>query len=366
MNRSVVIVGAGITGAAAAWRLGELGYRVRVFERADVVGGHVRTEWMRGIPYEPHGAHIFHTGDEQVWCLVSKLADFAPYRHRVVIRVRETMLPWPIQTATLGHLEDAAEITGQLLQRPGAPDTTNFETYCMSLLGRTLYTECVRDYTLKQWGRDPASLSASVAMGRVELRSDGYLDLFRDPFQGWPRRGYADLVESMLQVAEVYLGATVTVDDLPELATAGEPVIVTSALDDFFGEPGALPWRGVRLESQLLPSVTLAQQAMVVNEPAASVPWTRTIETKWALDELHAVPGTVVMREYPGADAKHYPVLDAAGAHLATQRAFEARLAAYRRNPLYPAGRLATYSYINMDVAVRQGLDTAMRIATER
>lgn len=366
MSRTVAIIGAGITGAAAAWQFGELGYQVRVFERADVVGGHVRTEWMRGIPYEPHGAHIFHTPDEQVWRLVSKLADFAAYRHRVVIRVRDQILPWPIQTATLGHLEDAAQIADQLRRRPGIPDTTNFETYCMSLLGQTLYDECVRDYTLKQWGRDPATLSASVALGRVELRSDGYLDLFRDPFQGWPRGGYAELVETMLESAEVNLGVTVTIDDLAQLTSAGEPVIVTSALDDFFTEPGGLPWRGVRLESQFRPGVALAQSAMVVNEPAASVPWTRTIETKWALDELHTVPGTVVMREYPGADAKHYPVLDAAGTNLATQRAFETRLAAYRHNPLYPAGRLATYSYINMDVAVRRGLDTAMRIATER
>jgi UDP-galactopyranose mutase len=104
----------------------------------------------------------------------------------------------------------------------------------------------------------------------------------------------------------VHLGCTVTVDDPPAITRGGQPVIVTSALDDFLGEPGALQWREVRLQPTHLPEPLLAQPAMVVNEPAATTAWTRSIETKWALSELHHRPGTVVLREYPGAQAKHY------------------------------------------------------------
>lgn len=365
MKRSAVVIGAGITGAAAAWQLSRLGYQVRVYERESVVGGHVRTEWLRGIPYEPHGAHIFHTADEHVWQLVTKLADFVPYRHRVMIRVRDQLIPWPLQRAAVADLPDAGQLIGELDQRPSAPDESNFESFCLSLLGRTLYEECVGPYTIKQWGCDPSSLSAALAKGRVELRDDGYLDLFRDPFQGWPRFGYGALVEALLRDADVDLGVAVTIDRIPDVANRGEPVIVTSALDDFFGEPGALAWRGIRLESTLLREVSLAQPAMVVNEPSLKVPWTRTIETKWALDDLHRVPGTVVMREFPGANAKHYPVLDAAKANLSAQMSLRRRLAGFRRNPMAAAGRLADFSYINMDVAVRRGLDAAHQIATE-
>lgn len=365
MQRTAVVVGAGITGAAAAWALGQNGYLVTVFERADVVGGHVRTEWIRGIPYEPHGAHIFHTFDEQIWRLVTKVADFVPYRHRVIINMRNRHLSWPLQVAQVEQLEDHDAILQELASRPPVPDQTNFETYCISLLGPTLFRECVHGYTLKQWGRDPQELSASVAVGRVELRDDGYEDLFRDPHQGWPREGYAVLVESLLESAHVHLGSSVRLSDLPSIARAGTPVIVTSALDDFLDEAEALSWRGVRLEPRLLPNVALAQSAMVVNEPNPDVPWTRTIETKWALPDLHQRHGTVVMHEYPGADAKHYPVLDAAGVNQARQRSFEQRLAAYRRNPIHPAGRLATYRYINMDTAIRSGLNSAARIIAE-
>ncbi|MFD5033114.1 FAD-dependent oxidoreductase [Streptomyces sp. NPDC058220] len=365
MADTVAVVGAGLSGAAAAWLLTRRGFQVEVYEKAAVVGGHVRTEWIRGIPYEPHGAHIFHTYDRRVWRIVSQAVEFVPYRHRVLTRIRGHVISWPPQEDELRGLPDFTDITWELALRPATADPTNFETYCVSLLGPTLYEESVRGYTRKQWGRDPHTLSASVAKGRVELRNDGNVHLFRDPYQGWPRRGYGELVEALLGPAVVHLGCTVTVQDLPAIARGGRPVIVTSALDDFFDEPGALPWRGVRLEPTYLPETTLAQRAMVVNEPADTLAWTRSIETKWALSELHDRPGTVVMREFPGAPAKHYPVLDSAGENRRIQDSLERRLVGRSRNPVYAAGRLATYRYINMDEAILSGLRAAERIAGE-
>ncbi|MET8169514.1 FAD-dependent oxidoreductase [Streptomyces sp. NPDC005329] len=365
MGGTVVVVGAGLSGAAAAWLLARRGFTVEVYEQAHVVGGHVRTEWFRGIPYEPHGAHIFHTNHRSVWNIVSRTVEFVPYRHRVLTRLRGHQVSWPPQKAELCALADFADIAQELTDRPHLADESDFESYCISVLGPTLYAESVRGYTEKQWGRHPRSLSATVAKGRVELRDDGCSLFFRDTYQGWPRRGYGELVEALLSRAVVHLGCRITVADLPEITRAGQPVIVTSALDDFLGEPGALQWRGVRLLPVYLPETTLAQRAMVVNEPAATTAWTRSIETKWALEELHDLPGTVVLREYPGAQAKHYPVLDSAGENRRMQEELEHRLRAHSRNLIHPAGRLATYSYINMDAAILSGLRVAEKIAAQ-
>ncbi|MFE6176285.1 UDP-galactopyranose mutase [Streptomyces sp. NPDC056464] len=358
-------MGAGLAGAAAAWYLTRRGFSVEVYEQAQVVGGHVRTEWFRGIPYEPHGAHIFHTDHRTVWNLVSGVVEFVPYRHRVLTRLRGRLVSWPPQRADLCALPDFADIARELANLPGPTDESDFESYCVSVLGPTLYGECVRAYTEKQWGRHPSTLSAAVARGRVELRDDGCHDFFRDTYQGWPRRGYGDLVEALLRPSVVHLGCRITLEDLPEISQVGRPVIVTSALDDFLGEPGALQWRGVRLQPVYLPETALAQPAMVVNEPSASLAWTRSIETKWALPELHNRLGTLVLREYPGVRAKHYPVLDAADGNQRTQRELERRLRSQSRNPIYLAGRLATYSYINMDVAILHGLRAAERVAAQ-
>ena len=70
-----------------------------------------------------------------------------------------------------------------------SPDKTNFETWCVDVMGRTLYEWFVHPYTVKQWGADPRTLAAHWAPKRLELRTDGHRDLFRDEHQGWPEGG---------------------------------------------------------------------------------------------------------------------------------------------------------------------------------
>lgn len=359
----VLIVGSGLTGATAANRLTAAGRSVLVVEADTRVGGHVRNEWMNDVPYEPNGAHIFHTDDDAVWELATSMTDFRPYEHRVQTRVGDSLLSWPIQLEEVRGLPEWHAIEAELAGLPDEPDDANFETWCVSRMGETLYGLFIADYTRKQWGREPSELSSLFAPKRVELRTDGYRGLFRDPHQGWPEKGYAALIEGLLQDTPVLLGTRVTSASLADLVPADVPVLVTAPLDDFFGgADGELEWRGVHLVPRFVPDVVHYQPATVVNEPSADVPFTRSIETKHVFSELSEVVGTVVCDEYPGAPAKHYPVYDADGVNVATQDRYLSRLRASDRNPLVAAGRLANYQYINMDEAMRQGLDAAARL----
>ena len=49
-----------------------------------------------GVLYEPHGSHIFHTEDQEVWELANSMTPFNDYRHRVDIVVEGKVLNWPI------------------------------------------------------------------------------------------------------------------------------------------------------------------------------------------------------------------------------------------------------------------------------
>jgi UDP-galactopyranose mutase len=357
------VIGAGLTGATCAWSLRQAGIRPTIVEAANVVGGHVRNEWFRGVPYEPNGAHIFHTSDEEVWKLASSLVEFVPYEHRVLTNVSGTTLSWPIQMDEIQSLREWPTIERQLANRPDTPDRSNFETWCVSIMGATLYEMFIEGYTTKQWGRPARELSADFAPKRVELRTDGHRGLFRDPYEGWPRTGYGSLVEALLDDSSIMLNTRVTARSLPEFVAPGVPVVVTAPLDGFFEEAaGPLEWRGVHLVPHWIPDTNLAQQAMVVNEPDAAIPYTRSIETKWVMPDMHDVEGTVVCYEYPGAPVKHHPVYDAAGTNRARQTRYTDMLQSFERNPLFAAGRLANYLYINMDEAMRQGLDAAQRV----
>lgn len=358
----VRVVGSGLAGAATAHLLTRAGHRVEVIEGRPEWGGQLRTADAGGILFEPHGAHIFHTRDGEVWDLVSGLVPMLPYRHVVRTEVFGQVLSWPPQLGELRALPQWAAIERELAARPPTPRDDNVETWCVDLMGETLYREFIAGYTRKQWGCDPTELAASWAPRRIELRDDGYLPLFRDPHQGWPDGGYTRLVDVLLRPVAVTMGRTVTVDDWDALCDGADAVVLTCALDDFFRDAlGRLPWRGVRMESRYLPDAEHVLPCGVLNTPGLDRPYTRAIETKWMSGQTG--PGTVVSYEFPGAPARHYPVDDVAGANRALQRSYERMLAELPGPPRYAVGRLATYTYIDMDQAVRQALNAARRIA---
>jgi UDP-galactopyranose mutase len=357
----VRVVGAGLAGAVTAHLLTEAGYRVEVIEGDATWGGQLRTASANGILFEPAGAHIFHTADREVWQLVTGLVQMRPYRHLVRTAAFGRVLSWPPQLAELRELPHWPAIERELAARPARPRADNFETWCVGLLGETLYRALIEGYTRKQWGVDPAELAAVWAPKRIELRDDGYRYLFRDPFQGWPVGGYTRLVDALLRRVPVSLGQLVTVADWDDLCQGAAAVVVTCALDEFFGESlGPLRWRGVSLRSRYLPDREHVLPCAVVNAPGPDRPYTRAVETKWMSGQ--SGPGTVVSYEYPGAPARHYPVDDVAGVNRDRQRRYEKELAALPGPPRYPVGRLATYTYLDMDQVVRQAINLVRRL----
>jgi UDP-galactopyranose mutase len=352
----VLVVGSGLAAASAAYVVERAGVAVEVLERQQWWGGQLRTAQAAGISYEPHGAHIFHTRDTEVWQLVSGLVEMLPYRHRVMTEVAGRLLSWPPQVDELMTLPQWPTIDAELAKRPAAPRRDDFESWCLDVMGPTLYEWFVRPYTVKQWGVDPRTLSAHWAPKRLELRTDGCRDLFRDPHQGWPAGGYVGLVDALLARVPVTMGVEVTAQSWTTATAGYDAVVLTTALDELFDDAlGPLPWRGVSLVHRWVPGVDHVLPVAVVNHPGEDQAYTRRIETKWMSAETG--PGTVVSEEYPGSPARHYPVDDAAGEN----RALAARYARLATDQLGDhvllAGRLATYSYIDMDQAVRQGLN---------
>lgn len=354
----VRIVGGGLAAATAAHELTAAEIRVEVIEAADQWGGQLRTAEAAGRLFEPTGAHIFHTGDQEVWELVQRHVSMRPYRHRVQTEVFGRVLSWPPQLHELRRLPSWPVIERELDARPQQPDPSNFRSWCIGLLGPTLYKELIDGYTRKQWGTDPRELSAAWAPKRIELRDDRWPYLFRDRFQGWPRGGYRALVDGLIRRSRVVMGQRISVDDWESLVAGADAVVLTCPLDEFFhDELGPLAWRGVRLVSHYLPDVDRALPCGVLNTPSLDVEHTRAIETKWMSGQRG--PGTVVSYEFPGAPARHYPVDDAAGRNRERQRGYERLLADLPGPVRRIAGRLATYTYIDMDQAIRQGINCA-------
>jgi UDP-galactopyranose mutase len=367
----VLVVGAGLTGCTVAHRLAREGVGSVLLERADVPGGLIRSEHMHGVLYEPHGSHIFHTEDEEVWQLANQMTPFRAYRHRVDILAAGQVFNWPILVSDIDRQPDAAEIHRQLADRKGVDaaaraQAANFEEWCLDLMGPVLYERFIRPYTEKQWGRPARELSAQWAPRRVSVRWDNDPYLFPDPYQGWPAgpNGYTDVIDGLLAspLTELHTGVDVTRDNLAEHLERFEagPVILTCPLDVFCGQSlGALEWRGIDVRSVHVPHIEYAQGAMVVNYPGREFPFIRIHETKHASGQQ--CEGTVLGFEFTGAPTRYYPI------ETQRNRALNDRYQDLLRDEIgthraFFAGRLANYVYIDMDDCMRQALDATAEV----
>jgi UDP-galactopyranose mutase len=373
VRRRIGIVGAGWTGAVAGRLLTDSGFAVEVLEKTSVVGGHSRAETMNGVVYEPNGAHIFHTDNQAVNQFVNAHGLTRPYDHKVLTEVylspdddEGRLLSWPPQVVELEELPVWPTVERELASLPPKPVGDNFEDYVVSMMGRTLYDMFIKDYTAKQWGRPATELSARFAPKRVELRRDGHRGLFRDRWQYFPPNGINEVIESVLSTVAVTLDSEITVDDADRLSQDYDAVIVTAALDDFARCPGELEWRGIEMRSRYEPTDDpggVLTPAYVTNRPSTRVPYTRTVETKHATGQQ--IGGTVVSEEMPGAPRRHYPVLTADGANERRNTELAQKIAEHFDIPVYFAGRLATYRYINQDEAIADAMAVADRVAAE-
>jgi UDP-galactopyranose mutase len=363
--KRVAVIGAGWAGAAAARELHDRGVAVEVFEAADVVGGHSRAERLNGVLYEPNGPHVFHTSNARVADFVHRFGLVRPYAHRPLTMVRIDGEPryfsWPLQLAELGTLPQWDRIRMELAGRPSVPATSDFEAYCVSLMGETLYHLFVYHYTVKQWGVAPRALAAEMAARRVHLRDNGDRRLHHDAWEHFPSDGVNPVVEAVLHDIPVHRGVEVHLADLGGGAyRAFDAAVVTAPLDAFAGEATPLPWRGIRVQARYRSTDeldTTVTRAYTVNQPDPDVPFTRTVETKHASGQR--IRGTVVCEEYPGHPAKHYPVPTASHEHERRNRALQALVRRESPLPVAFCGRLANYVYINQDEAILQGLLTA-------
>ena len=237
----------------------------------------------------------------------------------------------------------------------GITEPKNLEEQAISLVGTDIYEKLVKGYTAKQWGRPCTELPAFI-IRRLPVRFTYDNNYFNALYQGIPNGGYTAMVERMLEGVEVRLGVDY-LKEKPALDALADRVVYTGAIDAYFGyKLGALAYRSVRFETEVLDTDNYQGNA-VVNYTDAETPYTRIIEHKHF--EFGAQPKTVISREYsaewkPG-DEPYYPVNDEKnGALYARYKAL-----ADEEKGVRFGGRLGEYRYYDMDKVIESALAAA-------
>ena len=320
----ILIVGAGISGCTAARLLADEGHDVEVWEARDHSGGNCHDERVGEVTVHKYGPHLFHTNDRKVWDFLSRFTAWKDYRHTVVAdtALGRISIPYsPVTERQLGRPLDDVEIRDLIFV----------------------------EYSEKQWGipwdQLPAAIKGRIPTRRTEA-DDRY---FTDTYQGQPAEGYAAMFSRMLDGIQVRTGEDKQA--WRERRSGADLVIYTGKIDEYFGYSlGRLPYRSLRFEHrrsrERLPHAVINQ--------CNRLPHTR--EYDHACFSLEDPGETVITREFPQAhdesNEPYYPMPFGDGQELYQRYK---TLAAAEPDTVF-LGRLATYSYLDMWMAVAQAM----------
>ena len=367
MTADLVIAGSGFFGLTIAERCAkELGLRVLILERRAHIGGNAYSEKEpeTGIEIHCYGAHLFHTSNARVWEYANGFTGFTGYQHRVFTVYKGRVYPMPINLGTICEYfgavmspdEARALIAEQAAEVP-AGTAANLEQKAISLVGRPLYEAFFRGYTFKQWQTDPADLPAEV-IARLPVRYTFNNRYFSDTFEGLPVDGYTAWLERMLDHPRIEVRLDTEFASLRGDLLGNVPVVYTGPLDEYFGyAAGDLGWRTLDFDLEVLPTGDF-QGTPVMNYADSDIPFTRIHEFRHFHPERDWYPKdkTVIMREFARfanrGDEPYYPI----NTPQDRERLLAYREMAAREPGVIFGGRLGTYKYLDMHMAIGSAL----------
>lgn len=323
----VNIFGCGMSGVTAAILFKEQGHDVEIFEIRPHIGGNCYDyKNMDGCTVHEYGSHIFHTNDEEVWEFLNRYTKFNDYQHRVRANTREGLISIP------------------------------YNKHTAEQLGRDLSPEEIQDlifreYSERHWGIPWSQLPKSIS-GRVPNKRDSYDDrYFTDKYQGIPENGYTAMFKNMLDGIKVNLG----VERGIHKRLQADLVVWTGKISEYFDVAfGHLPYRSLRFEHNRVkkdPNYSW-DLGSVINE-CNDKPYNRTMDNSVYLNE--DVEYTIQTRDHPeeyvkGKNDPIYPKTFGEGPAMYQRYQVAAEA---EKNTIF-LGRLATYRYLDMWMAVKQ------------
>ena len=260
----VAILGAGLTGMAAAFHLKQAGVPFRLCERLDHAGGHAITLEEDGFRFDRTG-HLLHLRDAETRALALSWIgdDWVEVERRSMIWSSGTYTRYPFQANTFGLPPQVAYdcLQGFLKAHfaKDAPAPRTFEEFCLTHFGEGISRHFMIPYNTRLWGVHPSEITADwcsrfvplpklddVVAGAVGLNSPelGYNTRFV-----YPRLGIGELAKGLARaVPEIELGRSPTTIDwkarelhFEDEIVQYETLISTAPLQSLIGTLAAPP-----------------------------------------------------------------------------------------------------------------------------
>lgn len=365
-----LIVGAGISGSILANLIADrLNEKVLIIDRRGHIAGNCYDYKYdkTGITVHKYGPHIFHTNNKEVWDYLSLFTKWHYFylKPNVIIEGNRVSLPFTLKTLRELFSSSMAErLEEKLISRYGYGVKVSILEFQQSrdkdlrFIGKFVYDNVFKNYTIKQWGLKPEELDRSV-MARVPIYISNDNRYFQDKYQAIAQEGYTKLIENILTHKNITVRLNTDYIELQKELKEKElkyfkSIFYTGAIDEYFNYCyGELPYRSLRFDIRKI-NKEYYQNTAVTNYPN-DYDFTRITEHKYFLDEKSSK--TIISIEYPQAFStednkceRYYPINNQNNDRLYNKYLKEAK----RMKNIYFFGRLGDYKYYNMDVAVER------------
>jgi UDP-galactopyranose mutase len=362
-NYDYLIVGSGLFGAVFAHEATKAGKKCLVIDKRKHTGGNVYCEDIEGINVHKYGAHIFHTNDKGLWDYVNQFVEFNNYINSPLAFSKGKLYNLPFNMNTFYQLwgtltpKDAKQKIDDQIANYGVKNPQNLEEQALSLVGKDIYENFIKEYTEKQWGRKATELPAFI-IKRLPVRFTFDNNYFNDKYQGIPIGGYNKLIDGLLKDIDIQTDVDYF-SDRENFNQKAKKIVFTGKIDEYYDyKLGILEYRSLNFINETLDTDNFQGNA-VVNYNDAEYDFTRIIEHKHF--EFGKQSKTVITKEYPQEwdtnKEAFYPINDAKNQTLYEEYK---KLSLKEENVIF-GGRLSEYKYYDMHQVIASALTAAKK-----
>jgi UDP-galactopyranose mutase len=356
----ILIVGAGPVGCVLAERFSnKLKLNCTIVENRNHIGGNCYDEYnSKGVLYHKYGPHYLRFKNKKTFRYLSSFTRWIEGNYIVKSVVKNKIYSFPINLDTLEKFfkiklktkKDAFDLLKKKIIKIKNP--SNSEELILSKLGKEIYENFYKNYTIKQWGISPKKLDKSIA-GRVPIRFDRNPYYVKEKLRFMPKNGFTNLFKNMTKNKKISIHLKTDYFKIKDVIKPNFFTIYTGTPDRFFDfKYGKLDWRSLKFKFETHKK-NFIQDYVQYNYPN-DYKFTRKVEIKHVTKQKSKY--TVISKEFPtNKGDPYYPILN--NKNLKIFKKYEKLMNFESKNNIFFEGRLARYKYFNTDEVIENALE---------
>ena len=356
----LLIVGAGPVGCVLAERAAKIKkWSSLIVEKRNHIAGNCYDELnKKGLRIHKYGPHYMRFKKRRIFNYVGQFTKWIKGNYIVKSSVKGELYPIPINLNTLEKFfkkkfkdkNQAKKFIDTLKIKK--KKINNSEDFILSKLGREIYENFYKNYTIKQWGIHPKRLNKSV-VGRLPIRFN------RDPYyvnqklKVMPKNGYTQLFQNMIKDNRIEILLNTPYEKIKKDITPNIATIYTGPPDVFFNfKYGKLDWRSLDFKFKTLKKNKI-QECVQINFPNDHK-FTRKVEIKHVTKQKSKF--STISYEFPKSKGDpYYPINNKKNVTLFKK--YKRLIKKLEKKNIFFEGRLASYRYLNMDEVIEAALN---------